>query len=78
MHHILQQLQQLHMPNVFTRREVEIIQCLLKGWKNKQIALAIGISQRAVEYHVTNIMRKAEVRSRTEAVQWIRNQTEKL
>ncbi|MBI2858549.1 MAG: response regulator transcription factor [Chloroflexi bacterium] len=54
-------------PNLHAR-EVEVLKRIAKGLSNKQIAVELGISQRTVQTHISNIFRKLEVRSRTEAV----------
>lgn len=51
----------------FTNREGQVIQLLVQGKSNKQIALALGVSVRAVEFHLSNIYSKLGVSSRTEA-----------
>lgn len=52
----------------FRKREKEVIELLLKGKSNKQIAQALGVSVRTVEFHLSNIYARLDVRSRTEAV----------
>ncbi len=52
----------------FSEREKEVTKLLLEGKSNKQIALALGISESTVEYHFKNIYKKLQVNSRTEAV----------
>jgi DNA-binding CsgD family transcriptional regulator len=52
----------------FTPREVEVIAQLLEGKANKQIANALGISNRAVEFHLSSIYQKLGVGSRAEAI----------
>jgi len=52
----------------FSVREKEIIEFLLQSKSNKQIALALGISESTVEYHLKNVYKKLQVNSRTEAV----------
>jgi DNA-binding CsgD family transcriptional regulator len=52
----------------FSKREKEVVELLLQGKSNKQIALALGVSQNTVEYHLKNIYKKLQVNSRTEAV----------
>lgn len=52
----------------FSKREQEVIALLVQGKSNKQIGLELGISQRTVEYHITHILTKLGVSSRTEAV----------
>ncbi len=51
----------------FSEREKQVIDLLILGKSNKQIALALGISVRAVEFHLSNIYTKLNVSSRTEA-----------
>ena len=53
--------------NQFSSREKEVINLLLQGKSNKQIALALGVSVSTVEFHLKNIYRKLQVKSRTEA-----------
>ena len=52
----------------FSKREKEVIQLLIRAKSNKEIALALGVSVRAVEFHLSNIYSKLSVSSRTEAV----------
>ncbi|GAB4400693.1 MAG: hypothetical protein OHK003_26490 [Anaerolineales bacterium] len=52
----------------FRKREKEVIELLLKGKSNKQIAQALGVSVRTVEFHLSNIYARLDARSRTEAV----------
>jgi len=52
----------------FSEREKEVMELLLLGKSNKQIALALGISASTVEYHLKNVYKKLQVNSRTEAV----------
>lgn len=51
-----------------SKREKEVVELLLQGKSNKQIALALGISNRTVEFHLKNIYTKLQVSSRTEAI----------
>ena len=48
-------------------RELEIIQLVAKGMSNKMIASRLGISGATVATHLTNIFRKMQVQTRTEA-----------
>jgi DNA-binding CsgD family transcriptional regulator len=54
-------------PTQFSEREKQVIELLIQGKSNKQIALALGVSPRTVEYHLSNIYAKLGVTSRTEA-----------
>jgi len=50
-----------------SRREKEVATLLLQGKSNKQIALALSISESTVEFHLKNIYTKLGVDSRVEA-----------
>jgi FixJ family two-component response regulator len=51
-----------------TVRERQIMQLVLDGNPNKQMAYVLGLSQRTVESHRATIMRKLEVRSLSELI----------
>lgn len=51
-----------------TPREVEVLEQLAQGLTNKQIALALGISEHTVKYHISAIYAKLGVMNRAEAV----------
>jgi DNA-binding CsgD family transcriptional regulator len=49
-------------------RELEVLQHLVAGQRNRSIALTLGISENTVKFHVRNLFRKLDVGSRTEAI----------
>jgi NarL family two-component system response regulator LiaR len=51
-----------------TERELEVLNRLVQGQNNQQIADALVISLATVKYHVSNILSKLNVSSRTEAI----------
>ena len=51
-----------------TEREMEVLALLVKGLSNKEIAENLYISPRTVKSHVSNILRKLDVKDRTQAV----------
>ncbi|WP_430539974.1 response regulator [Neobacillus drentensis] len=51
-----------------TEKELFIIQAAAKGYRNKDIAFDMGIAERTVKAHLTNIYNKLGVNTRTEAV----------
>lgn len=51
-----------------TRREVEILRLVAKGFRNKEIAAALFISEDTAQVHVRNAIAKLGVHDRTEAV----------
>lgn len=53
--------------NPLTPREIEILQHVAEGLANKEIAHKLSISERTVKNHLSNIMEKLHVNSRTQA-----------
>lgn len=53
---------------VLSKREKEVLDLLVCGMSNKQIAFYLSISNKTVEKHIASIYRKMGVRSRVEAV----------
>ena len=56
------------MVSQFSQRERQIIELLLQGKTNKEIALLLQISRRTVEFHASNIYAKLGVHTRTEVI----------
>jgi len=54
-------------PDPLTKREVEVLQVLAKGKSNREIAEILTISETTVRTHVSNILGKLHLASRTEA-----------
>ena len=55
-------------------REIEVTLLIARGLSNKQIATQLSITVATVKNHVHNILDKLEVKRRSEAAAWIRNQ----
>lgn len=51
-----------------TARERQLLALMVQGMSNQEIAEAMGIALPTVKYHVTNVLSKLQVDSRTEAV----------
>ena len=51
-----------------SKREMEVLSCVVRGMSNKEVALLLGISHQTVKNHVTAILRKFGVEDRTQAV----------
>jgi DNA-binding NarL/FixJ family response regulator len=51
-----------------TERELEVIRALSRGMSDKQIAQSLGISEKTVRNHTSNIYRKLHIFDRTQAV----------
>ena len=48
-------------------REVQVLELIVRGLPNKQIAFALGIAEHTVKNHVKNILSKLAVQDRTQA-----------
>jgi DNA-binding NarL/FixJ family response regulator len=55
-------------PPPLTERELEVIRALAQGMSDRQIAQALGISEKTVRNHTSNIYRKLHIFDRTQAV----------
>jgi DNA-binding NarL/FixJ family response regulator len=53
-----------------TARELEVVRLVGAGRANKEIASRLGISERTARTHVSNILRKLGLASRTQAALW--------
>lgn len=51
-----------------TPREVQVIELISRGMRNKEIGAALGISEETVQVHVKNILAKFGVQDRTAAI----------
>lgn len=51
-----------------TPRELEVLQLIRDGYKNKQIADQLSISENTVNFHIKNIVDKLDANDRTHAV----------
>jgi two-component system, NarL family, response regulator LiaR len=54
-------------PEELTERETEVLRLLAQGQANKQIAHSLHIAEKTVKVHVSNILGKLGVQSRTQA-----------
>ena len=54
-------------PEALTDRETEVLRLLARGQANKQIASELFVEEQAVKDHVSGILRKLGVHSRTQA-----------
>jgi DNA-binding NarL/FixJ family response regulator len=51
-----------------SEREVQVVELLSRGMRNKELAASLGITERTAEVHVRNILSKLNVQDRTAAV----------
>ncbi len=50
-----------------TNREMEVLEVIIEGLSNKEIAYRLGISQQTVKNHITSILAKLNLSDRTQA-----------
>ena len=56
-----------------TPREREVLKLVASGRPNKEIGAMLGISERTVKTHISNIFSKLELSDRTEAAMYVHN-----
>ena len=56
-----------------SQREREVLELVTQGLANKQIARRLGISERTVKAHLTNVFQRIGVTDRTQAALWARD-----
>lgn len=65
---IAERLAEREEQRTLTRREVQVIELIATGMRNKEIAGVLDISEETVQVHVKNILSKLRVQDRTAAV----------
>jgi DNA-binding NarL/FixJ family response regulator len=53
-------------PDPLTDREIEVLELVTAGLRNKEIAARLGISENTAKFHLKNILEKLHAGSRTE------------
>jgi two-component system NarL family response regulator len=53
-------------PDRLTPRELEVLELVTRGLRNKEIAAALGITENTAKYHLRHILEKLHAESRTE------------
>jgi DNA-binding NarL/FixJ family response regulator len=53
-----------------TSREAEVLEALAAGLMNGEIAEALGLTERTIKFHVTNVYMRLNVRNRVMAARW--------
>ena len=64
---LLREVRAPESPEKLTEREVDVLRLLAQGLANKQIAHTLGIGEKTIKSHVSNILAKLGVNSRTQA-----------
>ena len=53
-----------------TRRELEVLRLLARGYTYKEIAAELFISVKTVETHASNVLRKTQTSNRYQLTRW--------
>jgi len=69
---VLQSQRSLRPARELTDREENVLRLVADGLANKAIARKLGISERTVKAHLTNIFQRLDVTDRTQAALWAR------
>lgn len=64
---LLREVRAPENPDMLTERETHVLRLLAMGQSNREIALALNISEKTVKTHVSSILAKLNVTSRTQA-----------
>ncbi|MBI2764153.1 MAG: response regulator transcription factor [Chloroflexi bacterium] len=64
--HPARDIQEAPAGDRLTARELEVLQLVTAGLRNKEIAGQLGISENTAKYHLRNILEKLHAESRTE------------
>ncbi len=74
----LQELDVLLNPSkalqLLTPKEFEVLSLISRGLTNKQIAKELDIAEKTVKVHVSNVLAKLELKGRTQAALWAKEQ----
>ncbi|MGA9532083.1 MAG: response regulator transcription factor, partial [Anaerolineales bacterium] len=54
-------------PEALTKREKQVLRCVVDGKTNAEIGQDLGISEKTVEKHLEHVFSKLDVSSRVEA-----------
>jgi DNA-binding NarL/FixJ family response regulator len=68
---LVSSLEPAHDEAELTARETDVLRLLGEGYANKSIARALGISERTTRTHVSRILAKLGLTSRTQAALWV-------
>lgn len=64
---LMREVQAPERPEELTEREQDVLRLLAEGHTNKQIALRLRVGESTVKTHVSNVLTKLGVQSRTQA-----------
>lgn len=70
---IQQKVDNLTTKHQLTKREVDVLLTIAKGYTNQKIAEELDISLNTVKYHTRNIYQKLNIQNKTEAIKIVKN-----
>lgn len=70
---LVEHRQLLPLEAQLTPREREVLGCIAEGLSNKLIARRLGIAEKTVKAHITNVFLRIGVSDRTQAALWARD-----
>ncbi|HEX4924031.1 MAG TPA: helix-turn-helix transcriptional regulator [Bdellovibrionales bacterium] len=53
-----------------SNREAEVAELVTKGLSNKEVASQLFVTEKTVKFHLTNIYKKMNVKSRAQLIVW--------
>ena len=63
-------LKQFLIKEGLSKRESEVAELVTKGLSNKEVADQLYVTEKTVKFHLTNIYKKMELKSRAQLIVW--------
>lgn len=63
-------LREILMKNGLSNRESEVATLVAKGLSNKDVADKLYVTEKTIKFHLTNIYKKMNIRSRAQLIVW--------
>ena len=63
-------LRDVLMQKGLSNREAEVAELVSKGLSNKEVASQLFVTEKTVKFHLTNIYKKMNVKSRAQLIVW--------
>jgi DNA-binding CsgD family transcriptional regulator len=63
-------LRDVLIQNGLSNREAEVAELVTKGLSNKEVANQLFVTEKTVKFHLTNIYKKMNVKSRAQLIVW--------